>query len=257
MNIFLLLIFSLWSYLTIWFLIAIWFDRNDVADLAWGLGFILMAWFFFFLFGVKSFNGLIVNILVSFWGLRLAWHIFRRLITKAEDVRYLKWREQWRYFYLRSYFQVFLLQGFLLFLIVLPVIVINAGSKTGFDFWLIVGLCLWLFGFIFETISDWQLSHYLKNKANRGKLLQSGLWRYSRHPNYFGEVVLWWGLGIGALGYDHGWIGLLGPITITFLILKVSGIPLLEAKMKTHLDFSEYSQKTNVFIPWWPRAVKK
>lgn len=236
--------------MSLWFVVSLLKKRNDVADVAWGLGFVLMAWASYFISDASGTRGLLVGILVSVWGLRLAWHIRARNKGKAEDYRYLAWRKEWgKYFYIRSYFQVYLLQGAFLFLIVLPVLMINknAGPVLGLtDF---AGVAIWLFGFYFEVVGDAQLARFIKNPANKGKLMQSGLWAYTRHPNYFGEVVQWWGIWLIALSVSGGWLGIIGPITITFLILKVSGIPMLEKKMAEHPDFADYKRKTSIFIP--------
>ena len=229
--------------------------RNDVADTAWGLGFVLLAWVSFYLGQAQGARGLLVGLLVSIWGIRLAWHIHRRNKGKAEDYRYAKWREEWgKWFYLRSYGQVYLLQGALLFLIVLPILFINtsAGQDLGvLDF---VGLAVWILGFVFESVGDAQLARFIKDPTNKGKLMQSGLWRYTRHPNYFGEVTMWWGLWIIALSVPNGLYGIIGPLTITFLILKVSGIPMLEKKMEENTEFVEYKKRTSIFFPLPPKS---
>jgi steroid 5-alpha reductase family enzyme len=191
---------------------------------------------------------------VSIWGLRMAWHIHRRNENKPEDYRYQKWRTDWgKWFYLRSYFQVYLLQGALLFLIALPVLVINknSGSPPGLpDF---VGVGVWLFGFYFEAVGDAELARFKKNPANKGKFLQTGLWAYSRHPNYFGEVTQWWGIWLVALSVPGGVFSVLGPLTITFLILQVSGIPMLEEKMEKNPAFADYQRRVSKFFPLRPR----
>lgn len=250
MNYYLTLILVLFAYMNLWFVISLIKKRNDVADIAWGLGFVMMAWTSYFLLGDSTMRGLLANILVSIWGLRLAWYIYARNKNKEEDYRYLAWRKEWgKWFYPRSYLQVYLLQGFFLFLIILPVLIINktAGYTLGaIDF---IGVTIWVIGFYFETIGDAQLARFIKNPANKGKLIQSGLWAYTRHPNYFGEVTQWWGLWLICLSVSGGWLGIIGPITITFLILKVSGIPMLEKKMAEHPDFAEYKQRVSVFFP--------
>lgn len=235
-----------WSYIK---------QRNDVADIAWGLGFILLTWTSFFLADANGTRPWLSSILVSIWGLRLAVHIYQRNRGKAEDYRYLEWRRAWgNWFYVRSYLQVYLLQGGLLFLIALPLLLINQrpGGELGWLDYVAVGV--WLLGFSFEVIGDAQLTRFIKDENNKGRLLTSGLWRYSRHPNYFGEVSQWWGIGLLALSSPGGWLGLIGPLTITILILKVSGIPLLEKKMQAHPEFPAYRYQTSVFIPWWPRV---
>jgi len=253
MDYFLILGLIIFCYMSAWFVLSFVKKRNDVADTAWGLGFVLLAWVSFFVGEAESSRGLLVGLLVSIWGIRLAWHIHRRNKGKTEDYRYAKWREEWgKWFYLRSYGQVYLLQGALLFLIVLPILFINtsAGQDLGvLDF---VGLAVWILGFVFESVGDAQLARFIKDPANKGKLMQSGLWRYTRHPNYFGEVLMWWGLWIIALSVPNGLYGIIGPLTITFLILKVSGIPMLEKKMEENPEFAEYKKHTSIFFPLPP-----
>jgi steroid 5-alpha reductase family enzyme len=149
---------------------------------------------------------------------------------------------------------VYLLQGFFLFLIVLPVLLINKSAGISLGILDVLGVIVWVVGFYFEAMGDVQLARFIKNHANKGKLMQSGLWAYTRHPNYFGEVTQWWGLWLIALSVPNGWLGSIGPITITFLILKVSGIPMLEKKMAENPEFAEYKRRVSVFFPLLPRA---
>jgi steroid 5-alpha reductase family enzyme len=244
--------------MSLWFVVSLLRKRNDVADVAWGIGFVLLAWTGYFLSGDSGMRGLLVCILVSLWGVRLAWHIHTRNQGRAEDYRYLAWRKEWgKWFYLRSYFQVYILQGVFLFLIVFPVLLITTSGGPAFGFFDMFGVAVWLGGFYFETVGDAQLARFIKNPANKGKLMQGGLWAYTRHPNYFGEVTAWWGLWFIALSVPHGLFGIIGPITITFLILKVSGIPMLEKKMGAHPDFAEYKRRVSGFIPLPPRVISQ
>lgn len=253
MNYYLTLILILFAYMSLCFVLSLIKKRNDVADVAWGLGFMLIAWSSFFLSAAFTWRAVLVSILVSIWGLRLAWHIYTRNQGKPEDYRYLAWRKEWgKYFYPRSFVQVYLLQGTFLLIIALPVLLINKSSGRALGFLDLLGVAFWLLGFYFESVADAQLAQFLKNPANKGSLMQSGLWAYSRHPNYFGEVTLWWGLWLIALAVPHGWLGIIGPITISFLILKVSGIPLLEKSMEKYPEFVEYKQRVNAFIPLPP-----
>ena len=250
MNYFLMLGLILFTYMSMWFIVSIFKKRNDIADIAWGLGFILLSWSSYFIFVDFNLRGLIVGILVSIWGLRLALHIYDRNKGKTEDYRYLVWRKEWgSWFYLRSYFQVYILQGLFLFLIVSPVLLINKNIGNTINILDIVGILIWLVGFLFEAIGDKQLSEFIRDPENKGKIMQSGLWKYTRHPNYFGEVTGWWGIWLISLSVPYGWISIIGPLTITFLILKVSGIPLLEKKMEENPDFIEYKRKVSMFFP--------
>ncbi len=258
MNYYIILGLVLLVYMSMWFVISLIKQRNDVADVAWGLGFVLMAWVSFSLSDMHTMRGLIVCLLVSIWGLRLASHIYNRNKGKTEDYRYLAWRKEWgRWFVLRSYLQVYILQGTLLFLIVFPVLLINKSVSSVISLFDVIGVVVWLVGFYFEAVGDAQLARFIKNPENKGKLMQSGLWAYTRHPNYFGEVTQWWGLWIIALGLPFGLFGIIGPLTITFLILKVSGIPLLEKKMEENPDFKEYKDRVSMFIPLPPRNIIK
>jgi len=256
MSYFVTLGIVLFAYINLWFIISLIKKRNDVADIAWGIGFVVLTWTSFFISGESGQRGVLVGILVSVWGLRLAWHIHTRNAGKAEDYRYAAWRKAWgKWFLLRSYGQVFLLQCLLLFVVALPILLINKSAGPAIGLLDVVGVAVWLFGFIFETVGDAQLAKFIADPTNKGRLIQSGLWRYTRHPNYFGEVTLWWGVWLIALSVPFGWLAVIGPITITFLILKVSGIPMLEDKMEKNPDFAEYKERTSGFFPWFAKKA--
>lgn len=244
----------LWVYMSLWYGVAVLAKRNDVADIAWGLGFVLLAWSAYLFTGEGSSRAVVVNLLVTVWGLRLAWHIARRNLGKKEDYRYLAWRKQWgKWFYLRSYLQVFMLQGVFLGLIALPFLWINKQGGSFGTVWDWAGLIVWEMGFWFEVVGDWQLKQFVKNPRNKGKLMQEGLWRYSRHPNYFGEALLWWGIWLMALSLPNSGWTIIGPLTITVLVRFVSGVPLLEKKYAGRADFEAYKKRTSVFVPWRPK----
>ncbi len=257
MNYYLILALFLFIHLSLWFVVSLIKKRNDLADVAWGLGFVLLALTSFY-FGYQSVgfsieSGL-VTAFVTLWGLRLSGHVYLRNKGREEDYRYKKWRKEWKWFRLRSFFQIYLLQGFLLYIISLPVLAINRNPET---FTLInkMGIVIWITGFYFEVIADCQLKKFIEDPQKEG-IMQSGLWAWSRHPNYFGEVAQWWGIWILSIGFP-GWIlALLSPVTITFLILKVSGIPLLEKSMSQKEGFQDYKRRVNKFIPWPPSKNK-
>jgi steroid 5-alpha reductase family enzyme len=191
------------------------------------------------------------------WGLRLAIHIHVRDRGRGEDPRYKKWREEWgRWFLPRSFLQVFMLQGALLVMVAAPVIFVNAAPASPLGPLDALGALVWLTGFIFEAVGDLQLLRFRRDPANKGRLMTSGLWRYTRHPNYFGEVTLWWGVWLIAAAAPGGWVTVIGPLTITGLILKVSGIPMLESRYYGRPDFEEYRRRTSAFFPLPPREGK-
>jgi steroid 5-alpha reductase family enzyme len=241
-------------YASLWFLIALKLRRNDVADVAWGAGFIVLALASQFAAAAISIRGLFVLALVTIWGMRLSLHIGLRNGGKSEDPRYRKWREEWgAHATVRAFFQVFLLQGFLAGVVILPVTYILAHQYSDFTWIDALGTAVWLVGFGFEVIGDLQLAQFKSNPANRGRIITSGLWQYTRHPNYFGEVTLWWGVWLIACSIPGGWKTVLGPVTISLLILFVSGIPLLEKKYEGNLAFKEYQRRTSAFFPLPPK----
>ena len=240
-------------YMTMWFFIAQALKRNDIADVAWGTGFIVTAITAAILSDSMTSRGFLTICLVALWGVRLAAHIHMRNRGKPEDRRYRKWKEEWgRHAVIRAYMQLFLFQGLLMIIISLPVTYIIVYGQSPLGLPDVIGLFSWCVGFAFETAGDYQLLKFKRDPANRGKIMTTGLWSYTRHPNYFGEVTLWWGVYMIALSVQKGWLTILGPLTITFLILKVSGIPLLEEKYKDNLEFQAYKRRTSAFFPLPP-----
>lgn len=255
MNIFALSITVLLVYMTTIFLFALFLEDNSIVDVAYGVAFVLLAWCGLLICGSGHIRQGIMVVLVTLWGVRLAVHIFLRKQGEGEDFRYRQWRESWgETFVWRSFLQIFMLQGAVIFLVALPVqLVINApgGSLGHLDR---IGILVWLIGFGFEAVGDWQLLQFKKNPVNKGKIIQHGLWRYTRHPNYFGEALLWWGIFLIALNAKHGLWAIISPLLINVLLLKVSGIPMLEAKYANNPDFLAYKSRTNAFFPWFPKT---
>lgn len=250
MSTWLVLVMALFGYMCFWYLISIIVKRNDVADIGWGLGFILLAWLSFSLENMPS-HAIMTNILITIWGLRLSLHIGTRLIKQQEDFRYATWRKEWKHFHLRSFLQVFMLQGSLLFIVAVPIIRLNISEEISSPAFTWLGTLLWLTGFLFETVADLQLRKFKAAPDNRGRLLTSGLWKYSRHPNYFGDAVQWWGIFVIALAYTGSWWTVISPILMTYLLRYVSGVPMLEKKYADHPEFQDYARKTPVFTPFF------
>ncbi len=228
----------------------------SIVDIFWGLGFVILAWAYYALTpdGYAT-RKLLLVALVTIWGLRLSLYILRRNWGKGEDYRYRRWREQagdkWWW---QSYFKVFLLQGLLLWIISAPLLAAQISSTparlTVLDY---LSLAVWGIGFFFEAVGDWQLSRFKANPANKGKLLTGGVWRYTRHPNYFGDAAQWWGYYLIALAAGGGWT-VFSPLLMTFLLVRVSGVRLLERALKeSKPGYKEYAERTSAFVPWWPR----
>lgn len=244
---------ALAAHVHAWFAVSVFAKRNDVADVAWGLGFVLLAWTGVAAAGPSA-RSLLVAALVTAWGVRLASHIARRNAKKSEDPRYVELIGASAHPLLRAYAVVFLLQGALLFVVALPVLLVGTAPGAPLTALDAVGAAVWVLGFAIESIADRQLRNFLRDPANKGRVMDRGLWRYSRHPNYFGEVTQWWGIGIIALSVPYGAAGLVGPLAITLLILFVSGIPPLEKRHAGRPEYADYNRRTSVFVPWFPKT---
>lgn len=238
------------GFVTLLFLVSVIIKRNDIADIAWGTGIFLVALLSYFA-GPQNTLTTIITVLAGLWGIRLTIRILLRNIKKGEDFRYKKWRDSWgKWFYLRSYLQVYVLQGFLM--IVVGYSFVHAsmfGHNIELGLLSLAGLLFWIIGYFFEVVGDYQLDKFLKDSASKGKIMDRGLWRYTRHPNYFGEVTMWWGIWLLVATIPFSYVGLISPLMITFLILKVSGIPMLEKKFEDNLDFQAYKKRTSAFFP--------
>ncbi len=228
-------------------------NNLNTVDAAWGSGFALVAW----LVAIQqpSARSLLIAVLVSVWAARITNHLVRRVFSSGEDPRYAELSAKWQgNFWLRAYVTIFLLQGVLVVLISLPVTVAAGGAQLDNLGWLsVLGAAIWAVGFGIEAAADRQLRDFIANKPPKGAVMDQGLWKYSRHPNYFGEMVQWWAIGLIALQVSYGWIGLLGPLTLTYLLLFVSGIPMIENRKKNDPPYRRYMQRTSMLIPLPPR----
>lgn len=240
--------------MTALWLLSLGLKDSSIVDSFWGTGFVIANWIYFALTpqGLPARKWLI-GILVTVWGLRLSVHILRRNWGKGEDFRYRTWRqENGRRWWWVSFFQVFLLQGVLLWVISIPLLSAQeSASPLGMlDF---LALPVWLVGFFFEALGDWQLMRFRHDPANRGKVLDTGVWRYTRHPNYFGDAAQWWGYYLVALSAG-GWWTIFSPVVMTFLLVRVSGVALLEKSLVNKKPgYREYVEQTSAFLPWFPR----
>jgi steroid 5-alpha reductase family enzyme len=246
----LLLVFA---YMVCAFLLALWKRDNSIVDIFWGFGFVLIAWYT--LLRVWAFEPaqMLITGLVTVWGLRLSLHILTRKIGKPEDFRYAQWRKEWgKWFVPRSFFQIFMLQGALMLAISTPIILTNLYFSPASIWFTVAGAAVWIFGFVFEAVGDAQLRKFVKTKKE-GEVMRTGLWKYTRHPNYFGEATMWWGIFV----ISANWLAVVSPLTLTFLLLFVSGVPMLEKKYAGNPQWEDYKKKTSVFIPWFPKKAVK
>jgi steroid 5-alpha reductase family enzyme len=248
----LLIILTIMSLLWI---ISIVIKNVSIVDIFWGLGFVITCWYYFLTQNSCSRNIILVT-MVTLWGLRLSIYIGWRNKGKGEDFRYREFRKKYggKHYWWISFFQTFLLQGLLIWLISAPLL---GTQYYGHDKMLgaldYLGIIIWIIGFTFETGGDFQLARFRSDPGNKGKVLATGFWKYSRHPNYFGDAASWWGYGIMCLSAGS-YFPVIGSILMTTLLIKVSGVALLEKSLtaqKPH--YKEYIEKTSSFIPWFPR----
>ena len=232
------------------FLISIFLQDNSYADVFWGIGFLLVTGYTFLARENFFFHQIVLSFLVTLWGFRISLYILSKKIkTHGEDFRYKQWRDTWKYFYVRSFFQIYILQGILLFIISLPIIFVNQDLRPSPSiFFTVIGALIALAGLIFETTADLQLSKFMKIKKP-WEIFTKGLYAYSRHPNYFWESVFW--LGISVIAFPVHPFSFISFFTITYLLLYVSGVPMLEKKYEGNKAFEEYKKKVNMFVPWF------
>lgn len=242
--------------LALW-IVSLVIKNASIVDPFWGTGFVIISWVTFLRVGEASARTWLLLAMVSVWGLRLSLYLLIRNLPHGEDFRYRAMRKSiGKNFWLVSLLTVFSLQGILMWLISSPLQLTIAYKNSRIGVFEILGALLWLIGFSFEAIGDSQLRAFKKDPHSEGQVMDRGLWRYTRHPNYFGESVLWWGYGIFAIGSPGGSYALLAPAAMTFLLLRVSGVSLLEKSIGDRRPgYREYVARTSAFVPM-PRRSK-
>jgi len=241
---------------TLLWIVSVCITNVSIVDLFWGMGFVVINSFYFLMTGDFHLRKIILLVLVSVWGLRLSIYLASRNLGKGEDFRYQEFRRNYgpkRYWWV-SFFQTFLLQGILMLLISFPLLGANWNTQTAGLNWIdYLAIFFWIVGFIFEAGGDFQLSRFKNNPVNKGKVLNTGLWKYTRHPNYFGDSAVWWAYALFCVAAGSYW-PVLGSVLMTLMIIKVSGVALLEKTLTNKKPgYQEYVRKTSAFIPWFPK----
>jgi steroid 5-alpha reductase family enzyme len=258
LNIYFQALVVILTFMTMLWIASIILKNVSIVDLFWGIGFVITAAFYFIKTEGFETRKIILMSLVTIWGFRLSLYLAWRNLGKGEDFRYREFRKKYgenRYWWI-SFFQTFLLQGVLMWLISAPLLgaqYYGYNNPAGIlDY---SGIALWILGFIFETGGDFQLARFKADLSNKGKVLNYGFWRYTRHPNYFGDSSVWWGYGLICIA-SGSYLPAMGSILMTALIIKISGVALLEKSLKEQKpQYREYVEKTSAFIPWFPKKT--
>jgi steroid 5-alpha reductase family enzyme len=255
LQIYLLAFAAIMLMMTILWLVSIRIKNVSIVDIFWGFGFVVAGVIYFLFTEGFETRKILLTIMVAIWGLRLSIYLAWRNIGKAEDFRYQKFRKDFgedRYWWY-SFFSVFLLQGVLMWLISAPLLGAQFYPDDSLGILDFIGIAIWTIGFIFEAGGDMQLARFKANPANKGKVLNTGFWHYTRHPNYFGDAAVWLGYALICISAGS-YIPVLGSVLMTALIIKVSGVALLEKTLNTSKPgYQEYVRKTSAFIPWFPK----
>ncbi len=256
-NMYLQVALLLLVYFSSIFVLAQILKNNSIVDSFWGHGFLIVALYTFVKSDTSGIKSCLVTAFVAFWAIRLFVHITIRNWNKPEDYRYVNMRKKWgtKFPLLKAYVNVFVIQGVLLFVIANTIVSANTQSIQRLNLINILGVIVWIVGAYFEVVGDKQLTDFKKDASNKGKLMTNGLWQYTRHPNYFGEATMWWGIFFITISSLSQLYMIISPVTITYLLIYVSGVPLLENKYKDRKDFKEYSKRTNKFFPWFPKKI--
>jgi steroid 5-alpha reductase family enzyme len=242
--------------LSVWILSVILKDAS-IVDIVWGLGFVLVSWVLLLSLHEDRPRQWLLTIMVTVWGLRLAGYLAKRNLGHGEDFRYRAMRKKYGpKFPLISLVTVFALQGCLMFVVSLPVQLGQADKSPSVGPLGAMGVMVWIIGLAFEAIGDAQLAKFKRNPDNASKVMNQGLWSLTRHPNYFGDALLWWGIGIVAAESGSGAWGLIGSAAMTYLLMRVSGVPMLEYSLKKRREgYAEYIARTNAFFPGPPKKT--
>lgn len=262
-------LFFVWLYFSIAYIISEKKNNYGYIDIVWGSSFVVSSWVAIIVSSlvkqeIPSKAAIITLVCVSIWGIRLSGYLFKRNWNKPEDYRYVKIRDNLsnkKFKKILAYFKIFMTQAVLSILVsTVLIITINgnliANTKLAYIF-IGTGLGIWIIGFLFESIGDAQLRSFKADPTNKGKIMNKGLWSITRHPNYFGESVMWLGLSVIGFSVTYGYIGIISFILMTLLIVFVSGVRLLEKAFINRPGFNEYKERVSVFIPWFPKRKSK
>lgn len=250
------------SAIVVFIMVVLWLvqiktKKADIVDVAWSYNFTIIAWTYYFLASGWEPRKLLLAIIVSIWSIRLGTYLFGRVMThKGEEGRYVQLRNEWKGQENWKFFIFFMFQAIINIVLSLPHVLASHNSVQGFRLLEYIGLAIFATGIIGESVADWQLKQFKKNPANKGQVCQSGLWNYSRHPNYFFEFTIWLGFAFFAASAPYGYLAFISPLLILYFLLKVTGIPMTEdlAVKSKGQKYIDYQKTTSKFVPWFKKS---
>lgn len=239
-------------YLVIMLFITQFKGDTSIANFTWGGGVMFVALYTFFMMSSLLVPQVLITSMIVLWAARLSIYMYSRYTGK--DPRFAAWK--WQGLKALCINTLWIAgQAVMIAVMGYPVFKANITYNAELAYLNVVGIFVWIMGFVFESISDYQLFIFMKDQRNKGHVMQSGLWKYSRHPNYFGEVLMWWGIFLLVVTLPGGWTTVIAPATITVLLLFVTGIPMIEKVLARNPEYADYKKRTSIFIPWFPKKV--
>jgi steroid 5-alpha reductase family enzyme len=241
--------------MTALWLISVRIRNASIVDVFWGLGFVLVSWTTVLLTDANAMRRWVIVATATLWGTRLAAYLAWRNLGKPEDYRYAAMRDRYgdRFIWV-SALLVFGLQGLLMWIVSWP-LQFGQQSTAALNWLDVLGVVLWTVGWLFETVGDWQLARFKRQTQHAGQVMDRGLWRYTRHPNYFGDFLVWWGFYLMAVASHEPWWTIVSPLVMSVLLMRVSGVTLLERNLQTRRpQYADYMRRTSAFFPWPPRV---
>eukprot|EP00347_Sterkiella_histriomuscorum_P017430 403349400 len=209
---------------------------------------------------VQNFHerSILVFILLIAWATRLSINNYQR--RNGENWKYAEMREKWMkagrcFYYMKAFMLIYIPYSIWEVLLNFSALFVTIYTRSGINYFDVIGFAIWGIGFIIELVADNQLMNFRKNVSNKGKLLTTGLWRYSRHPNYFGEILMWWGIYIIACQVYLGFITVFSPVLMTIRLRFMTGVPIVEQRLGDRIDFIEYKKQTNCLVPWFQKKI--
>lgn len=245
----------LFTYFFLLFVLGQIVKDNSIVDIGWGFGYVIAAVYTFFRSGHYGLRTTLITLMITVWGLRLTYYLAKRNLGKPEDYRYVKMRKRWgdSFALVKAFFNVYFLQFAVMAVVSLPIVNASINPDQSIHWFNYLGIFLWALGFFFEVVGDYQLRKFKENPKNKGEIMDQGVWSLTRHPNYFGDASMWFGIFfIAVTNLGNVWT-IISPIVMTVFLYFVSGVRMLEKRYEGNEKYDEYKKHVSKFIPRLPK----